>query len=97
MNKEQNIEGLNVSPAIAKPMLPAGWIDTKKKKPKCNKKFSESEDVLCWTCTNTFFVGWYNKKLDQWFVSHFLAETVALSYDNIPAYWMPLPSPPACR
>ena len=23
MNKEQNVEGLNVSPAIAKPMLPA--------------------------------------------------------------------------
>ena len=26
MNKEQNVEGLNVSPAIAKPMLPAGWL-----------------------------------------------------------------------
>lgn len=28
MNTEQNVEGLNVSPAIAKPMLPEGWIYT---------------------------------------------------------------------
>jgi len=27
MNKEQNVEGLNVSPAIAKPMLCAVFID----------------------------------------------------------------------
>ena len=26
MNKEQNVEGLNVSPAIAKPMLPAVFV-----------------------------------------------------------------------
>lgn len=26
MNNEQNVEGLNVSPAIAKQMLPAGWL-----------------------------------------------------------------------
>ena len=26
MSKEQKVEGLNVSPAIAKPMLPAGWF-----------------------------------------------------------------------
>ena len=32
MNKEQNVEGLNVSPAIAKPMLPAVLRLTLKKK-----------------------------------------------------------------
>ena len=26
MNNEQNVEGLNVSPAIAKPMLPAVFV-----------------------------------------------------------------------
>ena len=77
-------------------LLAAGWVDATIQKPKCNEKFSESEDVLCWTKTNTFFVGWYNEKLEQWFVSHFLAESVPLSYDNVPAFWMELPSSPAC-
>ena len=31
MNNEQNVEGLNVSPAIAKPMLPAVFLSGKDK------------------------------------------------------------------
>ncbi len=93
---ETNTSLNNKNPTAAKPLLAAGWIDATNQKPKCNEKFSESEEVLCWTKTNTFFVGWYNEKLEQWFVSHFLAESVPLSYDNVPVFWMELPSPPAC-
>lgn len=79
----------------AKPLLAAGWIDAAKKKPKCNRKFNESDYVLCFA-NHTQFVGWYNSKLNEWFVGHFLARTVPLSYDNVPTHWMELPVPPAC-
>jgi hypothetical protein len=63
------------------------WIAVKDQKPECNEKHSESEDVLCMDSNNRIFVGWYNSKLDQWFVSHFLASNDPLTLDNIPVLW----------
>jgi len=68
------------------------WIEVKDQKPKCNEKHSDSEDVLCMDSNNRVFVAWYNSKLDQWFVSHFLASNSPLSLDNVPALWADISS-----
>ncbi len=39
MNNEQKVEGLNVSPAIAKPMLAAAFVS------RCKRKFRPYEDL----------------------------------------------------
>ena len=70
-----------------------GWISVEDRLPECSEKFYESDYVLCY-CISGQFVGWYNSKLNEWYVSHFLAATVPLSYDSIPTHWQPLPLPP---
>ena len=68
------------------------WVEVKDQKPKCNEKYSESEDVLCMDSNDRIFVAWYNSKLDQWFVSHFHASNKALSLDNVPVLWADISS-----
>ena len=90
MNNEQNVEGLNVSPAIAKPMLAAGWISVKERMPQ------DVTPVLvfgycCDVCHNVRIAEY---EVDGWWESFHGTD---LHFE--PEYWMPLPVPEglACR
>lgn len=69
------------------------WISVEDRLPETENKFNESDAVLCYAASGQF-VGWYNSKLKQWFVSHFLAPSTPLNYDHIPTHWMPLRNHP---
>lgn len=56
------------------------WVKTTKELPETNEKFGESEYLQCveaGTCNQ--FVGWYNSKMNQWFVCHYLAQNVPVN------------------
>jgi len=66
------------------------WISVKDRLPSLNKKFGESDYVLCFTETQEMVVCWYNKH-GNWTVATHKADS--LPYNRI-THWMPLPKDP---
>lgn len=63
MNKEQNVEGLNVSPAIAKPMLPAVIrLQEINKKNEQKKEYSLGDVMLLDKYENELFARGYSRE-----------------------------------
>jgi hypothetical protein len=67
------------------------WI-SEKKKPKCDRKFGDSDYYLCVNMDGdtTPFVAWYNNKTNKWTVAHHYAESLAASV----THYQKLPEPP---
>lgn len=69
------------------------WYKTSEKLPKMITKFSESDYILCLEPDSTTpFVGWYNHKMDQWYVAH---HSALGGYNIRVKYWGKLPKGPS--
>jgi hypothetical protein len=66
-----------------------GWISVSDELPETNEKFGESDYVLVIEEGDNQTVAWYNKKTNEWRVSHHSATGIAN-----PTHWQPLPTPP---
>ena len=68
------------------------WISVKDRLPKTNKKFGDSDYLLCYTEFGEQVVCWYKKDLG-WIVANFKADSSPLRHKV--THWMPLPNPPS--
>lgn len=68
-----------------------GWTAVEDGLPEVNKKFGESDYLLCYTEYNEQVVCWFNRQ-GEWIVANYKADS--LPHAHKVTHWMPLLSPP---